>query len=118
MDLRHGQRMVKVNVPVDEGIAPVVVALAEIPSVVTVDSCERDQQDQAYVLFAYGESWRDLGSLLADLSPRIRREVPNLNFTLAMEWVAGGAEPLARISTHWRTVHELADALRASYERP
>ena len=58
--------MVKVNAPVDEGIASLVSALSEFDGLETLESCEGEADDRpAFVTFRFG-SWRTCGSLLFD----------------------------------------------------
>jgi hypothetical protein len=64
MDHRHV--IVRVNAPVDEGIAPLVVALSEISGLVTMESCQgHDGQQDAFVVFHMGD-WRTCGKSLFD----------------------------------------------------
>jgi len=57
---QHRQVWVKVNAPVDAGIAPVVAALSEIDGVCTAASCEGyssvDEEPQANVIFTFARS--------------------------------------------------------------
>ncbi len=53
----HEQIWVKVNAPVDSGIAGVVAALAEFDTLETVESCEGTEGTPAWVCFRYGSYW-------------------------------------------------------------
>ena len=56
----HRQTWVKVNAPVDEGIAPLIEALSAFPGVRTIESCEGNG-DSAWVCFDCGdEDWMNL----------------------------------------------------------
>jgi hypothetical protein len=62
----HKQVMVRVNAPVDEGIAPLILALSDIPGVVTMESCQGEAgHSSAFVVF-YMDDWRACGELLFD----------------------------------------------------
>ncbi len=63
----HREIMVKVNAPVDEGVAPLVSALSEIDNLVTMESCEGERASKdAFVVFHLG-SWRECGEFLFGL---------------------------------------------------
>ena len=76
----HREIMVKVNAPVDEGIAPLVAALSSIDGLVTMESCQGDPPERdAFVVFRLG-SWRECGEflfgrLLPTLSDDLRSEI-------------------------------------------
>lgn len=62
----HAQVPVKVNAYVDEGVADLVAALATVPGLVTVDSCQgRPDRHEAWVMFRM-IGWRDAGEVLFD----------------------------------------------------
>lgn len=61
----HEEIFVKVNAPVDRGIAPLVEALSAIPDLETLESCQGDPDSHkmAYVFFRYRD-WQAAGELL------------------------------------------------------
>jgi hypothetical protein len=62
----HREIMVKVNAPVDEGVAPLVSALSAVEGLVTMESCQGEPSGRnAFVVFRLG-SWRDCGKFLFD----------------------------------------------------
>jgi hypothetical protein len=63
--MSHREVMVKVNAPVDKGVAPLVVALSEDSCVQTIESCEGDEERPAFVIFRRG-NWQECGSFLFD----------------------------------------------------
>jgi hypothetical protein len=71
----HKQTWVKVNAPVDEGIAPLIEALSQFPGVRTLDSCE-GKKDEAWVCFDCGEEdWTDLSEfVLSVIGPPLMAE--------------------------------------------
>jgi len=76
----HAQQWVKVNAPVDSGIAGIVSALAEFPSLETVESCEGNEKRAAWVCFRYGAYWKHAWHELSEfiigiLAPRLIDEV-------------------------------------------
>ncbi len=75
----HEQVWVKVNAPVDRGVAELVQALSVFPRLRTVESCEGNG-DWAWVCFVYGrphdESWKELAQfVLGEIGPRLVGEL-------------------------------------------
>jgi hypothetical protein len=63
---KHEQVWVKVNAPVDRGIARIVAILSSIEGLRTLDSCEGIAgYKPAHVYFNFG-SWAKIGSLMFD----------------------------------------------------
>jgi hypothetical protein len=62
----HRQVFVKVNAPVDEGVAPLIEALGLFPALETVESCEGNNQRGPWVSFQYGCYWQDSWRPLVD----------------------------------------------------
>ena len=71
----HEQTWVKVNAPVDKGIAPLIEALSQFPGVRTLDSCE-GTAGSAWVCFDCGEEdWKRLSEfVLAVIGPPLAEE--------------------------------------------
>lgn len=64
---------------VDEGVADLVAALSEVPGLLTMESCQGDDGQDAYVYFRMRD-WRQTGEFLFDrllpaLSPDLRSNV-------------------------------------------
>lgn len=77
---RHRLKYTKVNAPVDAGVEGIVSALGEFPSLETVESCEGDENNGAWVCFRFGSywehPWRELtGFVLGYLAPGLVAEV-------------------------------------------
>lgn len=74
----HEQTWVKVNAPVDRGIAELVTALSGFSKLQTIESCQGDN-GWAWVCFACGDSgrsWRELAEfVLGFLGPRVVGEL-------------------------------------------
>lgn len=76
----HRQIMAKVNVPIDRGIAPVIEALSLWPELQTIESCEGDVDNPAWVCFYYGQSgansWLGVSEfVLGFLAPGLARMI-------------------------------------------
>jgi hypothetical protein len=103
--------MVKVNAPVDEGIAELVAALSEFPEIETLESCQGDHDKPAFVIFRLG-SWRDCGSFLFD--KLLRAMDSNLRADVSASIIGYGVTHcLGRLSLSPEAVSSLADTVRA-----
>lgn len=93
--LPHREVSVKITAWVDEGIAPLVLALNEHPGVTTLDSCQGDPGERpASVFFCLrGETVAFVERLAAALVPFADR----CDYTLTAEWRAGQTEPTFRL---------------------
>lgn len=60
---RHKEVEVKVNALVDEGVADLIVALSTVPGLVTMESCQGGNGQDAYVFF-HMQDWQQIGDLL------------------------------------------------------
>ena len=75
----HKQTWVKVNAPVGEGVAELILALSSFPKLRTFESCQEDNEHPAVVFFSYADSnvdddisWRELSEFtLGFLGPRL-----------------------------------------------
>ena len=103
--------MVRVNAPCDEGVAPLVEALAEIKGLVTVDSCE-DGPWGAHVFFTYGEGWQDLAALLQAMSTALSAPPLPCGYSFSMEWQGSNDRPRAQVALSPEHVACLADGVR------
>ena len=63
---RHVTSWAKVNVPVDSTIVPLVEALSSFPGLETLESCQGNPPEPAFVCFRYGEYWSEPWRPLAD----------------------------------------------------
>jgi len=77
--MTHAEAYVKVNAPVDQGIAPLITALSEIDGLETIESCQGEPGGRAFVIFRFGE-WRRCGEflfdhLMAEMPADLRSEV-------------------------------------------
>jgi hypothetical protein len=101
----HGGRevIVKVNCPVDPGIAPLVKAMSAFPVVLTVDSCE-GYEGRAHVAFDV------FGSTECELVEFVQRLARGLDIgaTVSLEWPTGGERPLAYIRVPREDIDNLA----------
>ena len=90
----HRQVLVKVNAPVDEGIADVITALNEIPGVYTTDSCQGRDDGSGFAWFRYGENVHDAADFLVWFS----RQVATVRGVRVLaEWGGGAEVPTLRI---------------------
>ena len=109
----HKEVQVKVNAFVDEGVAPLVVALNSIDGVVSLDSCERDAiAGEASVYFQYGVTWQDLANLVEALSRALRGLNLCCGFLVSLEWLGSNDRPRAHLSVKPEHVADVAAAIR------
>jgi hypothetical protein len=108
----HREIPVKVTAWVDEGVAPLVVALNEFDQVLTVGSCEGDPDKGAYVLFCFQGDTEQATDFAAELGEALSgHDVPYL---LRAEWRAGSSEPLLALTCPPDSVLPLAEAVSAA----
>ena len=107
----HAQTWVKINAPVDEGIAELVSALSEIDGLETIESCQgTPERDNAFVFFRFG-TWRDCGSLMFDeLLPMLE---PDLKASVALTLRAYDADSaMGELSVELVAVQTLSERVR------
>jgi hypothetical protein len=108
---------VKATVWVDEGIAPLVLALTELENVVTLASDEGGPERDAHVRLGCRDG--DLAGLRAMIAGRLAGHAGNVAYRLRMlrpsDGSAGG--PVLELACSPRQVMSLALALRASRGR-
>lgn len=109
----HSEVQVKVNAFVDEGVAPLVVALNAIDGVVTLDSCEEDAgTGEASVYFRYGSSWQDLGALVKTIAELIQGIDLCCGVSVCLEWFGNNDQPRAHLSVRREHVADVARVIR------
>jgi hypothetical protein len=91
----HEQVWVKVNAPVDKGMARIVSALNSVDGLQTLQSCQGSAAGEAYIYFSYG-SWDKTARLVFEgIVPAL--ESSGTNTTGVVE-VFNGSLPIAKIS--------------------
>lgn len=115
----HPQRWVKVNAPVDEGVAELVAILNTVDGLETLQSCQGDPGERAgYIYFACGD-WRRLSQFVfEEIGPPLKEKLDE-DATLTIE-ATGSAEPMAKLSFRAEATGMVVSALREvlRYERP
>jgi hypothetical protein len=116
----HSQKWVKVNAPVDVGIAPLIESLSAFDGVRTIDSCEGNG-DSAWVCFDCGDDdWMNLSKfvftvigppLMAEFGDRISLDV---EITEAGMYRAEMTVAKSIISAASKTVNQLSRAANAA----
>ena len=93
---RHPTTWVKVNAPVDEGIAELVALLSEVDGLETIDSCQGDPDHEmpAYVFFCFTD-WETICRFAFDVvSPALAKIDAD---TSVMVEIFNGSEPMGKI---------------------
>jgi hypothetical protein len=111
----HPPSWAKVNAVVDEGVVGIVSALSEFPQLETIESCERNEGNAAWVCFRYGEywenPWRDLAEfLLGYMAPGLIAEVGD-DVNVRIQVTASG-KIFGEISIRPGAEHRVETALR------
>lgn len=100
----HRQIFAKVNAPVDKGIANLVSALSEFPTLCTLSSCEGG----AFVTFRFGRTLAESSAFLCWLS---RKLVRVNGAKLSAEW-GGRTSVVFTLRCSPSAVQSAADAVR------
>ena len=114
----HEQVWVKVNAPVDRGIARVVSALNRMEGLRTIDSCEGiSGAKQAHIYFNYGD-WRQIGELVFDrIGPALWGKLGD-EAIVSLE-IFNESEPLGKLSFDKEATDVVASLLdELLHERP
>jgi len=111
---RHPTVVVKVNAPVDRGIAPLVMALSELPELLTIDSCQGGNGLPAYVYLRYSGQFIYRGAdedelrVFSRLAKALAAKCQDGGlYALCLEWCSGDA-PLGHLKCAPKDVPRLA----------
>jgi hypothetical protein len=111
----HAEVPVKVTAWVDEGVAPLVIALNELDDgLMTLDSCQGDDEHQAHVFFAHRGDARAQALFAADLAAMLAPHDDAADYVLTAEWRPGRAEPVFRLVLPAAQTGRLARALSSA----
>ena len=116
--MQHEQVFIKINGTCDKGIAPLVVALNEIPGLITLDSCQSGAYGEAYVFFTYGNKWEELASFLQGLSSQLSKYKLCCGYRLRLEWFGNNDQPRAQLVLESKHVVDVADGIRTLVTQP
>lgn len=115
----HPQTWIKVNAPVDTGVAEIVATLNGVDGLETLQSCQGEAgQTEGYVYFAYGD-WKRISQFVFErIGPGLKRRLDE-DATLIVE--ATSADwPMAKLSFRAEAANIVVSALKdiLLYERP
>ena len=107
----HPQVWVKVNAPVDAGVAEIVAALNAVEGLETLQSCQGDPgQSNGYVYFACGD-WRRMSQFVFEqVGPELKRKLDD-DATLIIE-ATSADEPMAKLSFRAEATDLVASTLK------
>ena len=115
----HSQTWIKVNAPVDIGVAEIVSVLNSVEGLETLQSCQGELGERwGYVYFSIGD-WRELCQFVFEkLAPRIR-EILEDDVTIDVQATTAD-RPLAKLGFRTEAAGSLASTLKEvlHYERP
>lgn len=106
----HREVPVMVNAWVDEGVAPLVIALNGVDRLVTVDSCE-GTDGPAHVMFGYQGPDDRFVAVVAELARVLAANACGAEYRLQLQWANGGEHPLATLLVFPAFMPEVVDAL-------
>jgi len=93
----HPQTWIKVNAPVDEGVAEIVSILNTVDGLETLQSCQGEPGNrEGYVYFACGD-WRRVSQFVFErIGPKLKERLDD-DATLTIE-ASTAEEPMAKLS--------------------
>jgi hypothetical protein len=105
----HEQVWVKVNAPVDAGIAGIVSVLNSREGLATLQSCQGDVDQQAYIYFSFGQ-WENLCRFVfGEVAPHLREY---LGEDVKLEVIASETSPIAKLSFSAEAIPMVTSALK------
>jgi hypothetical protein len=111
----HREIPVKVTAWIDEGVAPLVLALNELEDVMTLDSCQGDDEQGAHVFFCYRGGGRKAALFAADLAAALAPHEQAADYALEAEWRPGAEEPVFRLVCPAANIDNLARVLSEAF---
>ena len=94
----HQEIPVKVTAWVDEGIAPLVLALNELPDVETLDSCQGRHDKPAHVYFRLRRNAQATALFASALAAALAPHEMAADYTLDACWRPGTDEPVFKLA--------------------
>lgn len=93
----HPQRWIKVNAPIDEGVAEIVELLNQVDGLETLQSCQGEPgYRDGYVYFACGD-WKRLSQFVFErIGPTLKEKLDE-DATLTVE-ATNAEEPMAKLT--------------------
>jgi hypothetical protein len=110
----HHEVPVKVTAWVDEGVAPLVLALNELADVQTLDSCQGSDQQPAHVFFAHHGGAHEAVVFAADLAAVLAPHDDVADYALIAEWRPGTDQPVFRLVCPATQAGKLAEVLSSA----
>ena len=107
----HTQMWVKVNAPVDKGVAELVAVLNSVEGLETLQSCQGDAgKCDGYVYFAFGD-WRKMCEFVfRRIGPILKNRLDeDANLTVR---VTSADEPMAKLSFKAEAIGVIVSALK------
>lgn len=122
--MKHTEIPIKVTAWIDEGIAPLVIALNINKNVVTIASCESGTDGRAYVYFVAHSDPRTLYDVVAQIacalsaSPDCHTLADSSSpVKLTIEWLMRNDHPMATISCRPEVIYPIAEIVKKEFEK-
>jgi|SRR5208337_4624165 len=107
----HTQTWIKVNAPLDEGVAEIVSILNTVDGLGTFESCQGEPGErEGYVYFACGD-WKRISQLAFERLGPVLKEKLYDDATLIVQ-VTGSDEPMAKLSFRAEASSMVVSALK------
>lgn len=107
----HEQVWVKVNAPVDAGVAEIVSVLNSVDGLETLQSCQGDAgRKDGYVYFAYGDWRKTCEFVFQKVGPTLKSKVDE-DATLTVEATSADS-PMAKLSFKAEATDIVVSALK------
>lgn len=118
MDIQHSNQIIKINAVVDDAVVPLVQALNEMNYILTLDSCQGNDDEQAYVYFKIADNNEDkLPKFCQWLAKKLYEymQTNHSNTCLRIDWTPDFSTCMAKISTEKNNVTKLSEAISAIF---
>jgi hypothetical protein len=107
----HHEIPIKVTAWVDKDVAPLVLALNEFEDVVTLDSCQGNEEQLGHVFFCNRGDARTAALFAANFAATLASHDDVADYYLTAEWKPGADEPIFRLACPARHIDGLARVL-------
>ena len=111
---KHSQVWVKVNAPVDSGLAELVTVLNLIDGLQTIESCQ-GHREYGFIYFEYG-NWRQLGWLIFERLFPFLWKIVGPDISISMSTCALNT-PRAEMRFRVEAIGKITSALKKSIKR-
>lgn len=106
--------MIKINALVDKDIVPLVQALNSFDCVLTVDSCQGDNNNAAYVYFVYAGEHENEVRFFYWLANELRKKT-KCDYEFTISWLSENKNAMAKLLTQPQHINSLSMVIEGLY---